>query len=69
MVTMQQLRQVASTCSTLFLYTLKLRPEYDFNWSDDEIEITYENGGKYYSKKFNGLNSLFASPNIQLIEE
>ena len=50
-------------------YALKLRPEYDFNWSDDEIEITYENGGNYYSKKFNGLNSLFASPNIQLIEE
>ena len=50
-------------------YALKLRPEYDFNWSDDEIEITYENGGNYYSKKFNGLNSLFASPNIQLIKE
>ena len=50
-------------------YTLKLRPEYDFNWSDDEFEITYENSGNYYSKKYNGLNSLFTSPDIKLIKE
>lgn len=39
-------------------YTLKLRPEYDFNWTGDAVEITYENGGKYYSASFANLSDL-----------
>lgn len=51
-------------------YTLMLRAEYDFRWSNDEIEITYahSSGGTttYYSKTFTGLDKLKENPDIVL---
>ena len=54
-------------------YTLSLRAEYDFNWSSDEIEITYAriSGSEttYYSKRFTGLDELVSNPDITLEQE
>ena len=54
-------------------YKLTLRAEYDFNWTSDEIEITYAHTSgsttTYYSKKFAGLNQLASNPNVTLTQE
>ena len=54
-------------------YKLVLRAEYDYNWTNDEIEITYAHTSgsttTYYSKNFAGLNELKSNPNVTLIQE
>lgn len=48
------------------VYSLNLRPEYDFNWTMDEVEFDFSVGGVDYDFVIGSLNELFNSPNIVL---
>ena len=53
-------------------YELRLRAEYDFDWNTDEImfEFHQKNGDQtvHYSAKVNSLATLFANPNLVLVQ-
>lgn len=47
-------------------YELRMRAEYEFNWSNDPIEIMCSIDGKYYSTIIPDLKSLYNSPNRKI---
>lgn len=42
-------------------FTLNLRAEYSFTWDDDEVKLSYINGGEVYEATFDSLKALYAS--------
>ncbi|MBO5821158.1 MAG: hypothetical protein J6R02_06145, partial [Alistipes sp.] len=42
-------------------FTLNLRAEYTFTWDDDEVKLSYINGGEVYEATFDSLKALYAS--------
>ncbi|MBO5831766.1 MAG: hypothetical protein J6Q95_00520 [Alistipes sp.] len=40
-------------------FTLNLRAEYDFSWTEDEVELSYIHGGKGYSLTISSLDALY----------
>ncbi|MBR4988954.1 MAG: hypothetical protein IKY85_03465 [Bacteroidaceae bacterium] len=48
-------------------YSLNLRAEYDFGWSNEPVEFDYKTSdGKLYTKEVANLNTLFYNPDVVL---
>ena len=47
-------------------YELRMRAEYEFNWTNDPIEVMCSVDGKYYSTILPDLKTLYNSPNRQI---
>jgi hypothetical protein len=47
-------------------YELRMRAEYEFNWSNDPIEVMCSIDGKYYSTIIPDLKTLYNSPNRKI---
>lgn len=50
-------------------YELRLRKEYQFNWSGDSIELYTSIGGEYYRAEFTDVQTLIANPTIKMIKQ
>ena len=57
------------TISENGVYKLSLRSEYQFNWENDLIEVTYEQGTDSYSTTIADLKTLVNNTDIKLIKE
>jgi hypothetical protein len=47
-------------------YELRLRAEYDFEWTNDPIKVTTSIGGHYYSAILPDLKTLYNMPNHRI---
>ena len=50
-------------------YELRLRKEYQFNWSGDKVELYTSIGNVYYRAEFADVNTLVSNPTIQMIKQ
>ena len=57
------------TISENGVYKLSLRSEYQFNWENDLIEVTYDQGTDSYSTTIADLKTLVNNTDIKLIKE
>ena len=48
-------------------YELRMRAEYEFNWSNDPIEVMCSIDGNYYSTIIPDLKTLYNSPNRKIM--
>ncbi len=47
-------------------YSLNLRSEYDFGWTNEAVEFDYKISDKIYTFEVQNLNTLFNNPNVVL---
>ena len=50
-------------------YELRLRKEYQFNWTGDKVELYTSIGNVYYRAEFADVSTLVASPAIKMIKQ